>query len=230
MKAKRPVDRYREWKLKRPDVGCVFARYMASRPKEFGQRTLVLPGKDPAKLAAVIAAQTAAAIEAPEANAVAFVLPEVRSLRTLARIALELSAQPGWAVKARLLKKTPAGKVVALNVVRHIPMGTTTCPSETLMLGPFRVFPKTRRAPVAALEVFVGKPPPYAKDGTPTQKAHLALVPMHGLPSASTFETMWRNTEKGRLASLGGKDDHRAKAKVALVMPVSLATALGCMP
>jgi hypothetical protein len=105
--------------------------------------------------------------------------------------------------------------------------GATTCPSEALVLGPFRVFPSTRKAPVVALELFIGEPRPMGPlDDVATTKANLAHIEL-GLPMHKMFQTMWKNSIKGRTKSLGGSDN-RAKAKVTLVVPVTLARRLGC--
>lgn len=83
---------------------------------------------------------------------------------------------------------------------------------------------------MTTLEIFVG--PPQAldpKDKTPSTKANLAHV-LFPAPSQEAFDTVWKNSQRARLASLGGIDDPRAKAKVSFVLPVALAKKMGVMP
>lgn len=108
--------------------------------------------------------------------------------------------------------------------------GSSSCPSEALVLGPFEEFPPTRRAPCVGFEIYVGEPRPLdPKTNQPTSKANLAHIEMY-LPTHSAFENMWEKTRVRRLASLGGVDDKRAKAKVSFVISPALADELGCSP
>src|ERR1019366_6806679 len=94
-------------------------------------------------------------------------------------------------------------------------------PSEALALGPFDAFPATRMAPVTALEIFVGTPLPLdPKKKTPTTKANLAHVNVTPPLDQTQFAKTWTKSEVARLASLGGVDDCRAKARVAFVVPL----------
>src|SRR5262249_49743225 len=103
-------------------------------------------------------------------------------------------------------------------------------PSEALVLGNFDGFPATRRAPVTALEIFVGVPRAMdPKTGEPSKKANLAHVELV-LPTSDAAQNMWDKSVEGRLTSLGGVDDVRAKAKVAFVVSSALAESLGCAP
>jgi hypothetical protein len=103
-------------------------------------------------------------------------------------------------------------------------------PSEALVFGPFQEFPRTRQAPIVAIEIFVGKP----REVDPKTKGHVARVNLAHLdvrPSTlDAYEKMWDRSMKGRLSSLGGVDDSRAKAKVAFVVPLSMAQNLGFWP
>lgn len=224
-----PLDRYRLWKRNNPDIGCVFARYMAAKPTEFGQRAEIVSGATAPAIAREIAARMTAFVNDPDVVAAALVFPDVIALPTIVEIALELASQPNWRVTRSVLANTPIGDAVGFNIVRDVPMQIAMCPSEALVLGPFVEFPNTRRAPVAALEMFVGVPPPCKHSGAPTTKVHLADVPIQ-LPAQSVFNNMWTNSEAARLQSLGGVDDTRAKAKVAFAIPMALATQLGCAP
>jgi hypothetical protein len=160
-------------------------------------------------------------------NAAVMLLPDVQTLERVAAIFLALEDQPKWSVSTTPLNETPLGEMLAVHLVREIPFGDTTCPSEALVLGPFDEFPPTRRAPFTALEIYVGEPRKMdPKDETkPTEKANLAHISMH-LPTHDAFKHMWKQSEEGRAASLGGTD-MRAKAKVSFVLPIVLAQQLG---
>lgn len=227
-----PIDRYRQWKRFQPDVGCVFARYMANKPNDFGQRAAVIPGHKADVVAAEIETTVTEFVDDPTAVAGALVFPDLTTLTRVVRVAQALDGRDAWKVTRSILRKTPGGDVVAFNIVRQVPMGGATCPSEALLLGPFREFPNTRKAPVTALELFVGIPPTHKHDGKPTKKVHLADVPIQllQLPAESVFNSMWDRTTKARLQSLNGANDERAKAKVTFSIPMALATKLGCVP
>jgi hypothetical protein len=229
MRRQSPIEVYRSWKRVRADVGCVFARYMAANPERFGQRAAAVRGRDPGRIAASVAGRISVLVQDPDVAAATLVLPQVSNLGTLTEVALALGSQPQWTVTLRPLLATPIGDLVALNLVRQIPMeGGVSCPSEMLALGPFAEFPNTRRAPVVALEMFVGTAPTCQRDGKPTVRAHLADVVIDG-PAKAIFNGMWERTKSERLRSLGGVDDPRAKAKVSLVIPMDLAKSLGCV-
>lgn len=224
-----PLARYRAWKHKSTAVGCVFARYMAAKPKEFGQREALVVGRDSGVVANEIASLTTAWVEDNTALAATIVFPDITDLRSLVEVSLALASQEHWTVTRSLLPASPVGAVVAFNIVRDIPMATAWCPSEVLILGPFSEFPNTRRAPVTALEMFVGEPPTHQRSGKPTTKAHLADVPVE-LPAPAVFANMWDRTIALRLQSLGGTEDNRAKAKISFAIPVALANSFGCAP
>jgi hypothetical protein len=160
----------------------------------------------------------------------AVLVPRVSTLADAARTFLALRDQEGWEVATSLIPPPPAGDWVAMNITRTIPFGTTTCPSEALVAGPFEDFPPTRRAPILAIELYVGEPRPFdPKTSTiPTTKANVAHVEMN-LPTHRAFREIWRRSEIGRRASLGG-DDNRAKAKVSFLLTRDLAEQLGCLP
>ncbi|KAB2910494.1 MAG: hypothetical protein F9K40_02515 [Kofleriaceae bacterium] len=223
------LEQYRLWKRNNADVGCVFARYMAAKPTEFGQRAEVVTGTDPAAVANAIAARVTAFVDEPQVVAGALVLEDVADLPSIVSVALALATHSHWRVTRTIIRGTPAGDAVAFNIVRDIPMQSSMCPSEALVLGPFPEFPKTRQAPVTALEIFVGAPPTHKHSGVPTTKVHLADVPIE-LPAASVFNNMWASSVAARLQSLGGVEDARAKARVAFAIPMALATSLGCVP
>jgi hypothetical protein len=100
-------------------------------------------------------------------------------------------------------------------------------------MGPVRPFPSTRRAPVAAFELFVGTAPVIDDFGAEVSRAYLAHVQVVPPFTSAQRSTWWDKSKEIRRTSLklaDGEDDHRAKAKVALVVPLKLAKSLGCAP
>jgi hypothetical protein len=218
---------YEEWKRKQPDVGCHFARFIAFRPRAHGQFVEVVAAKSsPARIAASIAQRVGKLVANPKAKAAVLIFPEIKTLEELAKALLALKGRAGWQVSKSPLAHPTAGEFVTVAISRLIPFGTTEMPSEALVFGPFAEFPPTRRAPVVALEMYVGPPraldPKTQEASTKANLAHLDL----NLPEAA-LKKMWANSAKGRLKSLGGKDDPRAKAKVSFVLSKALATSLG---
>jgi hypothetical protein len=230
MTSQGPIELYRSWKRTYADIGCVFARLMATKPPP-GYAEAVVAGSDPSTIGREVATRIAAFVDDPEIFAAALVLPDVNDLPTLTKMALALASEPLWTITRWIISGTPIGDVVAFNLVREIPKADGgTCLSESLALAPFSEFPKTRRAPVTALEIFVGTAPAHQPTGDPTVKAHLADFNIEGLPAPSIYQLMWDGSKTGRLKSLGGVDDLRAKAKVTFAIPVSVASLIGCMP
>lgn len=230
-----PLDTYLSWKAQKMDIGCAFARVMAVKPDGYGQRAEIVSGRDPVIVSTAIATQVAAFIAEPDAKACALVFPDLECLQDIVAVAIELGRLPGWIVTRTLLAATPGGDAVAFNITREVPMGTSTCRSEALILGPFDDFPNTRRSPVTAMELFVGSASLLDVNGKPRTKAHLADVPFQAFPghkqvNDKSIKSMLEETGRARLKSLGGKEDQRAKAKVSFAIPVSLAETLGCMP
>ena len=227
-----PRVEYLEWKLRRSDVGCFFARHIAFRPAEMGQVIEVVGANSSA---AVIAGSVAKRIERlvanPDVAAATLLFPEIGALERLAASMVALGSKPSWSVTSNGIEHPTLGSLTAVSVARQIPFGDSgSLPSEVLVLGPFEEFPKTRQAPVAAMEIFVGVPRPAdPKTLQPTRKANLAHMDVH-LPTDDAFQTMWNRSIQGRLKSLGGVDDLRAKAKVSFVVPPALAKALGLSP
>ena len=74
----------------------------------------------------------------PEVGAAAILLPQILALDAAAKVFLALVGQVGWTVTRSILQDPPAGEMVAVHVVRAIPFGGTSCPSEALVSAPFR--------------------------------------------------------------------------------------------
>lgn len=210
---------YVEWKRKQPDIGCQFAKLIATRPDRYGQAVLVVNASTSAnRIAASIAARITALVADASVAAGALLFPNITNIEQLAGGILALADQQHWHVSAKPLVHDQEGDLVAISACRDIPFGDSTLPSEALVLGPFDIFPRTRKAPVAALEIFVG--PPRQLDPKTAQvptKANLAHMDVY-LPSHRAFTRMWDLSAAGRTRSLDGVDDPRAKAKVTLVV------------
>jgi hypothetical protein len=235
---------YLDWRLK-ADVGCTFARLMASKGKRssYGQHAEALRAKTIATLAKRIDSRVTTHINLPATRLVTLVLPDVKHLPSVLVLAQELGKLPKWTVTPRQLEKTSKNaSCVAISLARQIPFGLAECPSEALILGPFPEFPKTRRSPVTALEIFVGEPRPTdPKTGLPTTKANLAHIEV-SLPTQEAFDNMWHQSKRGRRTSLGINlgtevdevpkplDDLRAKAKVTFAVPSGIARTHGFKP
>jgi hypothetical protein len=220
-------DRYLGWK-RREDVGCVFARWLSLKPRQHGQRIVVSNSVIAVDAARDIASTIASFVDDPQAAGATLLFPNVTTLETLVHVAQALRAEPHWQIDVTTLHGTPGGDVLAFRMARSIPFDDKTIPSEALVLGPFDEFPRTRRAPVTALEIFVGNPPAIDY-GTkkPPAKANLAHIEIDH-PDQSFFDSMWDNTKRLREKVLGGVD-MRAKAKVSFVVPIALARKLGCI-
>jgi hypothetical protein len=221
---------YLAWRGK-PPVGCVFARLLARRPKGYPQRIeTIASGRSPNQVAAYISQRIDAVVADTAIHAATLLFPGLKTLEQTARTMLALKQFPNWSVSTNLLKPPPSLSMVTVHVVRQIPFGTSMCPSEALVLGPFKEFPSTRRSPIVALEIFIGEPLANdPKTGTPTTKANLAHFKMNSLSDAA-YDKTWENSIKGRTKSLGGIDDNRAKAKVSFVIPTVMAQRLGYEP
>ncbi len=206
----------------------MFARLIANNPSRYEQQVHRITGKDPGRTASKIEALVGPAIADKKAASVVLVFPDLTTLEALARTMLALNSIAGWTVTCSKLHPPPSGNFTVFNVVREIPYGRRKCPSEALVFGPYAPFPPTRKAPVTALEIFVGKPMPKGPlDDVPTTRANLAHMKLN-LPNHAIFLKMWKSSHDGRTQSLKGKADNRAKAKVSLVIPSALARQLGC--
>lgn len=238
------ADDYLNWR-RGPPIACSFARLMSSKPKDFGQIVEEIPAKlTPAQIAATIIARTDQLVAEPRALAAAFVLPGVKKLAALTEMALALRTNARWHVDFEKLEPPPVMDIATVRIVRDLPFENKTLPSEALILGDFPIFPKTRRAPVTAFEIYVGEPAPQDPvKHTRSTKANFAHIDLRDrdlinrdVPQ-SLIKGMWDATRANRRISLGlppkevdpNADDNRAKAKVTFVIPMALATKMGCM-
>jgi hypothetical protein len=162
---------YLEWR-KKPQVGCVFARLLASRYSDYPQHIQTVPtGRSPERIAADVAQRIEALVANPDVTATTLLFPDVESLEHTAQIMLALGGLSHWTVSTGTLQPPPGTPMVTVHIVRQIPFGGATCPSEVLILGPYQEFPPTRRAPITAFEMYVGEPRTEdPKTGAPTPK------------------------------------------------------------
>ena len=93
MTSQGPIDLYRSWKRTHADIGCVFARLMATKPPP-GYSEVVVAGSDPSTISREAATRIATFVADPEIFAVALVFPGVSDLPTLTQIALALASEP----------------------------------------------------------------------------------------------------------------------------------------
>jgi hypothetical protein len=231
-----PKADYTAWKRTTTKIGCVFARLIAAKPSRFGQVVeIVTASKNPSVIAASIEKRVAKHIQLPTSNALVLLFPFIDDLKTLAGGLVALKDNPNWHVSTSALSHPDAGEVVRIALNRDLPFQGGIIPSEALILGPFQEFAPTRRSPVPALEIFVGESPIVdPKTGEVPTKANLAHIDvsqsLKSVPGHDPVAAMWKKSQVKRLESLGGKEDARAKAKVALVVSKALAEELGIAP
>jgi hypothetical protein len=209
---------------------------MSHAPRDHGQVVEEIAHDRPPAAAAAIATRVQHFVPEPGVLAVTFVLPNIATLEQLLAMVLALPMEPSWHVDVTQLDPPPEMDLAAVKVVRDLPFGNGNLPSEALVLGNFNVFPNTRRAPHTAFEIYVGEPALQdPKEHKPSTKANLAHIDFRDRSlinrdySQAAVDTMWGRSKIGRLTSLGGVDDKRAKAKVSFVVPTTLARKLGCL-
>jgi hypothetical protein len=219
-----------------PAIGCAFARAMSHVPGDFGQVVEEIAQHDPVQVATIIANRVEQFVPNLRVLAIAFVLPGIETLEKLMAMALALPTDPRWHVDVRRLDPPPAMDLAAVRIVRDLPFGSETLPSEALVMGNFDVFPNTRKAPYTGFEIYVGEPALQdPKAHTPSTKANFAHIDFRDRTqinrdfSQETVDNMWEQSKARRLISLGGIDDRRAKAKVTFVVPTALAQTMGCL-
>jgi len=201
---------------------------MAGATDRYGQRIEEIAGTVASTIASTVDSFVTKFIGDPDVEAAAFVLFDVTQPLTIVDVALHLQKLSGWKVSHELLPSTAEGPMVAFKVTRDVQLASKKIvPSEALVLGPLDGFPATRKAPITAIEIFVGTPPEIdPKSQKPTERANLAHVTMTGMPP-SVFKGQWDMSVKHRLIELGNIDDPRAKAKVAFVVRPAIVQSLG---
>jgi hypothetical protein len=223
---------YLDWRRKAA-IGCLFARWFSSHPNEHGQVIEEVSQSDnPQRAASAIAKRIDTLLAEPSVSDAGLILPGIKTIESLSRTAFALASFPKWEVTVDKVLPPPAIDLRAVHVVRKIPLGTRWFSSEVLAFGPFRVLPATRRAPVTVLEVFVGNPLRRdPKTHKPKTNAHLADMDLSDTElTPDQIDRFWDKSHTGRLTSLGGVEDNRAKAKVSFVITPTLARKLGREP
>ena len=226
---------YLKWR-RSAQVGCVFARFLSRAPDDHGQYIVeVSQSPDPLRVAKAIASRTERLVADPSISIATLLLPTVKTVEALVKVTVALRNYPGWTVATMTLDPPPSGNFVGVQIFREVPFqGASSRRSEVLAFGPFNIFARTRRSPVAAFEIFVGEP--MANDPVsqkPTDRANLAHAELSTtsiLRIPNLFEKMIDQSKALRLRSLGGVDDRRAKAKVSFVIRPALARKFGLEP
>lgn len=221
-----PEKEYLKWR-KQPNVGCMFARMIATKPGRYNQSVECIPSDDSDDaLADYIADRISKCIADSNVDAAVLLLPWLTTLERLCALAVALKSKAGWSITTSTNSDLAAFGILAVHMVLDIPFGDTSCPSEMLVMGPFDSFPPTRRSPITAIEIFVGQPLPFdPKTGSPTTKANLAHIPLPSLPPESIGK-IWTKSEEQTLSSNGCKDP-RSKAKNSFLIPLTLAPIMG---
>ena len=225
---------YLNWKLKLPDVACLFARLLARRGADDGVLVVeIQSGADAKRLAKSIDDIVSNAVADDDIQSVTIVIPNLSELSTLLRAAIILGNDEKWVCSVKKVVCDKSGEVVTVGLSRWLTRADgVEVPSDVLVMAPFDSMPPTRRAPVAGFEVFVGVPPPTdAISGKPTEKANLAHIDAR-LPTQESFDKMAERTATNRREQLAlgeGEEDRRAKAKVSFSIDKQTAESMGVL-
>lgn len=221
---------YLDWKRRDKAIACAFARLIALRPEDYGQKVELVGAKSSAsRIAASIDARITKLLNNPEVSAATLLFDASITLERFAEALNSLALLDGWSISASVLDHDEISDIASLSLIKDIPYGQEFLPSEVLCFGPYNLMPNTRRSPYPALEMFVGVPLDRdPKSQAQVKKANLAHINMR-LPTPEVFQRTWDKTMKQRLVSLGNKEDCRAKAKVTLVVPKALAYDFGLL-
>lgn len=219
-----PKQKYVDWKRKNADVGCLFARYLANKPEVDGFSIVeIQSGANARNLASSLNRIVSQAVADPKMMALTIVIPNMTDLEVIFSAALMLSEMDRWNCSYAPIEHASGDGLSSVQLTFDLEREDgELIPSEGLLLGPFTEFPNTRRAPVAAFEIYVGKPKTLdAVSKKPTDRANLAHIDSRPL-TEEMANRMVANTVASRRKSLGladGEDDKRAKAKVSFVVP-----------
>ncbi len=212
---------YLDW-LRRPQVGCVFAQLLARPVYRTGVRTVVVRGSsglgDPKELAIQIARLAKESVRAPSDEALSVLLPQILGVEALTHLVWELGNRPGWAIeREHLWRKT----LVLVGLRVEIKSGFV---AETLGMGPFDIFPATRRCPITTLEIRTKTERAKKSHLSRTNLAlHLADIPVdHVLKPGEISSRANRFTPWLKSRILGKKEDMRAKASVTYSVPAAI--------
>ncbi len=216
---------YLDW-LRRPQVGCVFAQLLARPVYRTQVRTVVARGDsklgEPSELATQVARFAADSVKEPSDEALSVLLPEILDIEGLAKFVWELSKKPGWTIEREHLWRR---RLVLIGLRVEIETGVV---AETLGMGPFEIFPATRRCPVTTLEIRTKvKRAKKSKVSKEHLAAHLADIPVdHILTNTQFRDRVKRFTPWLKRRILGKRRDMRAKARVTYSVPVAIWSSL----
>ena len=217
---------YLDWLL-RPQVGCVFAQLLARPVYRTGMRTEIVrdaPGLGgPKELAFQITRLAKESIEDASTESLSVLMPQVLDVEKLAQLVWELGHRQDWSIE---LESPWQRRLVRIGLRVKVAEGVL---AETLGMGPFDIFPTTRRCPITTLEIRT-KPKGAKKSRIPqTHRAvHLAALPIgdHILNSAEYGIRFTEFTLRLRRRMLGNRGDLRAKASVTYSLPSAIWSSL----
>lgn len=209
----------RQWFIKRLQVGCFFAKLMSGKAAGYGWHRSVVPGTHCSDwLAASLEARLEKAIADPAIIALSVVFPEVVKENQLADLIRHFVA----------FERTDVEEVSGedSDLVRlglRIEMAESGF-SFPLCLGPFEVFPLTRRSPFTELALPTSpRSYPLRPNVTDDPSAiHLAAVQVPvSLLGDDAWSKIWANTVDLKRRVLGGPHPG-ARARVTVSLPRAL--------
>lgn len=208
---------YRDWQ-RRPQVACIFARRIATRPRKFNVATVVV-AEDPAEQMTHAINTTAEAVMAARGSseALTVLLPKLVVSPLLAAFCKRLGARnDNWRIEA---VANPSDRLDRVHVSLRFALQKDV-EAEILGLGPFTFLPATRRAPITALEIRTKVKGHKKRGRSETARSHLADIEWQGAGN-SWFDRAWAQTEEARRTVLGG-DDSAARARITFAIPRAL--------
>ena len=211
---------YLDW-LRRPQIGCEFARFLARPANRARIRTVVARGSsgvgDPGELAIQIDRLVKESVNNASDEALSVLVPQVLDNQALTYFVWELSKIRGWIVErehpwSRRLVLIGLRVEIAADVV-----------AETLGLGPFPIFPPTRQCPVTTLEIRTKSTRAKMSHVSNTHlAAHLADIEVSDILTSAEFKDLDTRTRCLRRRILEGQEDMRAKAGVTYSLPAAI--------
>lgn len=202
---------YRDWQ-RRPQVACVFARQIASRPGEYGVESVIVAEDPSAQMTGMIDATAEAVVSARGTHeGLTVLLPKLIDSNLLVAFCKRLGARNGnWRIQAVY---NPSDRLNRVHVSVRFALGDNV-EAEILGFGPFTFLPATRRAPITTLEFRTKKEGAKPRGGSKSERSHLADIPW----PKSNKQSLWTKTETARRTVLGG-DDSAARARITFAIP-----------
>lgn len=211
-----------QWFKKRMQVGCRFAKVMAGDPAGFGWYRFAVPGTRPDDwLAANLEDRLEDSIADSSIHALSMIFPEVVEDSQLTDLIRYFHAFERTHIEEVVEKGEEDPDLVHLGLRIEIVESVFSFP---LCLGPFEVFPLTRRSPFTELALPTSpKSHPTRPNVEPDPSAvHLAAVqvPVSKLGD-DAWSKLWAGTEQLKRKVLGGKQPG-ARARVTVSLPRAL--------